>query len=85
MTPRSGPGGLGSGPRGPKTTPRAPQEASRSDSTEAKKNIKNWPPIALREPFWSHFGAISEPPGSLFRTILERILACIFYPPPLHF
>ena len=30
MTPRSGPGGLGSGPRGPKTTPRAPQEATRS-------------------------------------------------------
>ena len=72
MTPRSGPGGLGSGPRGPKTTPRAPQERPGATSG-GQKTIKNELRLSAgpREPSGSHFGAIFEPPGSHFGAILE--------------
>ena len=72
-----------SGPRTAKTAPRGHQERLQNWSKKHQKwtSALGWPPGAPG----SHFGPNFEPPGSHFRTILERTLACIFDPPVLHF
>ena len=71
-----------SGPRTAKTAPRGHQERLQRWSKKHQKwtSALGWPPGAPG----SHFGPNFEPPGSHFRAIFERMLACIFDPPALN-
>ena len=78
MAPRSAPGGPGTAqeaPRERQERPRATQERPESRPRGQKKEQLRSPlPFALsggaREPPWSDFGAIWEPPGEHFQAII---------------
>ena len=65
MSPRSGPGGPRSAPRGATTAPGAAPEPLQRPPASLREQGRR--PEASREPFWSHFGSIFDPPGHHFQ------------------
>ena len=86
MSPRSGPGGPRSAPRGAKTAPGAAPEPLQRPPASFREQDRR--PEASREPFWSHFGSIFDPPGhnfqwcSLASAFNFRVRSCLFSPAP---